>query len=162
MRKLFLFITIVFSFFAISKAQSLPNISLKDIDGNLVNLNEIDNNSNPIIISFFATWCKPCLRELTAINELYSEWQEELGVKLIAVSIDEGAQAFKVKPLVKTNDWSYQVLLDSNQEFMRAMNVSMVPSIFILDKNKEIVYSHTGYIDGDENNLINELRKCVK
>lgn len=143
------------------KAQ-IPSVTLKDIDGKSINTDKTNNDGKPVIISFFATWCKPCLRELNAINEVYEEWQEDTGVKLIAVSIDEGANSFKVKPLARTQGWTFSVWLDSNKDFMRAMNVNMVPSVFVLDGKGNIAYRHTGYVEGGESELIRQVKKIMQ
>lgn len=111
----------------------LPSVQLKDVNGNTVNTAELSNDGKPMVISFWATWCKPCKRELKAIHEVYPDWQEETGVKLIAVSIDEAQNAQKVKPLVDGMGWEYDVLLDPNGEFKRQMGVTDVPHAFIVD-----------------------------
>lgn len=67
----------------------LPSVQLKDIHGRTVNVSEISNDGNPVVISFFATWCKPCMRELKAISEVYPDWQDETGMKMYIVSIDD-------------------------------------------------------------------------
>lgn len=131
----------------------LPSVSLKNVDGKVVNTAEISNDGKPVIISFWATWCKPCIRELKAIHEVYPDWQDETGVKVIIVSIDEAQNVQKVKPLVDGFGWEYEVLLDPNGDFKRAMNVQSVPHVFILDGNGKIVHNHTGYTDGGEDEL---------
>ena len=103
-----------------ASAQTLPAVTLKDINGKTVQTDQLSNNGKPFIISFFATWCKPCNRELSAISEVYADWQDETGVKLIAVSIDQAQNINKVKPLVDSNGWEYDVLLDPNSDFKRA------------------------------------------
>ena len=120
------------------------------------------NDGKPIIISFFATWCKPCNRELSAISEVYEDWQDETGVKLIAVSIDQAQNINKVKPLVDGNGWPYQVLLDPNSDFKRALGVQMIPFVLIVDGKGKIVYKHNGYTEGAENELIEKVRELVK
>ena len=55
----------------------LPSIQLKDLNGKSVNMAELSNDGKPFVISMFATWCKPCLRELRAIADLYPDWQDE-------------------------------------------------------------------------------------
>ena len=137
----------------------LPEFALKDINGNTVNTAELQNDGRPIIISFFATWCKPCMRELEAITDNYIDWQEETGVKMILVSIDQGQNIAKVKPLVDSKGWDYEVLLDPNSEFLHALQFQMVPSLVILDGAGNVVESHTGYTDGSEENIIEILRK---
>ena len=113
-------------------------------------------------MSFFATWCKPCNRELSAINEVYDEWQKETGVKLIAISIDQAQNVNKVKPLVDANGWKYEVLLDPNGEVRRAVGAQMIPFVLVLDKNKNIVYKHSGYADGSENELYEKVKEACK
>ncbi|MBO5468001.1 MAG: TlpA family protein disulfide reductase [Prevotella sp.] len=143
------------------KAQ-LPAVTLKDMSGKMVNTAELSNDGKPIIISFFATWCKPCNRELSAISEVYEDWQDETGVKLIAVSIDQAQNINKVKPLVDGNGWPYQVLLDPNSDFKRALGVQMIPFVLIVDGKGKIVYKHNGYTEGAENELIEKVRELVK
>ncbi|MCM1291930.1 MAG: TlpA family protein disulfide reductase [Prevotella sp.] len=141
----------------------LPSVTLKDINGKTVNTAELSNDGKPIIISFFATWCKPCLRELSAINDVFPDWVEETGVKLVAVSIDEAQNAQKVKPLVERKGYTdYEVLLDPNSEFKRQMGVDTPPHAFIVDGKGNIVWSHQGYIDGGEQEMYEEIIKLVK
>ena len=99
---------------SLSAFAGLPSVSLKNLDGKTVDTATLSNDGKPMVISFFALWCKPCQRELKAIAEVYDEWQEETGVKLIAVSIDEAQNEQKVKPLVESKGWEYEVLLDPN------------------------------------------------
>lgn len=143
------------------KAQ-LPAVQLKTIDGKTISTDTLSNDGKPIIIDFFATWCKPCNRELSAIAEVYEEWQEETGVKLIAVSIDQAQNINKVKPLVDNHGWNYEVLLDPNSDFKRALGIQMIPYTLIVDGNGKIVYKHNGYTDGAEEELIEKVRELVK
>ncbi len=143
------------------KAQ-MPAVTLKTIDGKTVRTDTLSNNGKPIIIDFFATWCKPCNRELKAINEVYEDWQEETGVKLIAVSIDQAQNVNKVKPLVDENAWPYEVLLDTNGELKRALGIQMIPYTLILDGEGKIVYKHNGYTDGAEQELIDKVREITE
>lgn len=132
----------------------LPSVQLKDLEGKTVNTAELSNNGKPFVISFFATWCKPCNRELKAIHEQYADWQEETGMKVIAVSIDQAQNINKVKPMVDGEGWEYEVLLDPNSEFRRAMGVQMIPHVFIIDGKGKIAESRSGYTDGAESHLI--------
>ena len=156
MKKIFLF-AVMLAFAMLAQAQ-LPNVSLQDINGNTVQTGSIKNDGKPVIISFWATWCKPCLRELKAIHEVYPDWQDETGVKMIIVSIDQAQDANRVKPMVDGFGWEYEVWLDPNGDFKRAMNVQNVPHVFVLDGKGKIVYNHAGYVDGGEQDIYEALQ----
>jgi len=163
MKKFLLIIAIFcFSYVAISQNRTLPKIDLKSLDNTIINTSEFDNNGNPIVISFWATWCKPCVKELSTIAESYEDWQEETGVKIIAISIDDARNMSKVKPKVNAEMWEYEVYCDPNGDLKRAMGVGSVPHTFLLNAKKEIVWQHTGYKDGDEYELYEEIQKLSK
>lgn len=138
------------------------NVTLKSIDGKSVQSGAINNEGRPIIISFWATWCKPCNRELNTIKEVYDDWQEETGVKLVAISIDDARSAARVKPHVDGNDWPFEVYLDQNSDLKRQMGVVNVPHTFILNGDGEIIWQHTGYQDGGEEEVIEKVRELLK
>ena len=140
----------------------LPSVNIKTLNGNVFNTQNITNDGKPIIISFWALWCKPCKKELDAYNDLYEEWQEETGVKIYAVSIDDARSTAKVKPFVSGKGWEFDVLLDPNQQFKRAMSVNMIPHTFILDGQGKIVYQHTSYYEGLEDEIFEIVEKIAK
>lgn len=142
--------------------KKIPAVSLKTLDNKTFNTADISNNGKPIIISFWATWCKPCVNELTTIADIYEDWQEETGVKLIAISIDDSKTSGNVSPLVNGKNWDYEVYLDVNSDFKRAMNVNLVPHTFIINGNNEIVWQHTSFSQGSELTLIEIVRKVAK
>jgi len=148
-------ISLVAALSVLSCFAALPEVTLRSIDGKEVNVSTLGVSGKPVIISFFATWCKPCMRELKAIDELYADWQDETGVEMYLVSIDQGQDVQKVAPLVNGYGWEYKVLLDPNGSLKRAMNVQNVPHLFVIDGKGKIVYQHTGYTPGDEE----EIRK---
>ncbi len=161
MKKLSLMLMLLVVVVATAHAQKLPSVTLKTIDGRTVQTDTLSNNGCPFIIDFFATWCKPCNRELNAIHEVYEEWQNETGVKIFAVSIDQAQNINKVKPLVDSYGWEYDVLLDPNGDLKRALGVQMIPYVLIVDGKGDIVYKHNGYTDGAENELIEKVRELV-
>lgn len=114
-----------------------------------------------MVLDFWATWCKPCINELTAINDLYSDWQKETGVKIIAISVDDARTMSNVKPFVNGKDWDYEIYIDPNGDLKRALNIGAVPYVFLVNGKGEIVSVHTGYAPGDENKLYEEIKKLA-
>jgi len=159
-------LTSIFSFlFTISivaQESKLPNVVLKDLEGKSINVSKLENNGKPIIINFWATWCSPCKRELNAIADLYTDWQKETGVKLIAVSVDDQRTVDRVKPYVNGSGWEYDFLLDTNADLKRAMGVNNVPFTFLVDGNGNIVYKHNNYNPGDEYKLYDKILELTK
>ena len=162
MKQSVLIFIVMFALSNVPMFAQLPAVTLKTMDGTEVRTDTLANDGKPFIIDFFATWCKPCNRELDAISEVYEEWQEETGVKIIAVSIDQAQNINKVKPLVSNHGWEYEVLLDPNGDFKRALGCQMIPYTIIVDGKGDIVYKHNGYTDGAETELIETVRQLQK
>jgi len=157
-----LLFTSIFMLFATALSAQLPKSTLKDINGRTVQTDTLRNNGRPFIIDFFATWCKPCNRELDAIAEVYEDWRQETGVKIIAISLDQAQNINKVKPLVENHGWEYEVLLDPNGELKRAFGIQTIPFVLICDGEGNIVYKHNGYTDGAETELIEKVRELIQ
>ena len=162
---LFLFaLTISSTFWAQESSndgKKLPAVQLKDMNGKSINTAEL-GFEGPVVISFWATWCSPCKRELNTIQELYEDWQTETGVNLVAVSIDDEKTKSSVPTYVNGKGWDYLVLMDPNGDFKRAMGVNNVPHTFLVDPSGNIVYSHNNYMPGDEDKLYEEIKKIAK
>ncbi|MEO0582931.1 MAG: TlpA disulfide reductase family protein [Bacteroidota bacterium] len=137
--------------------EGLPSVDVKNLDGATLKAHEAVKGEGPVIVSFWAMWCKPCVRELTNISEVYEDWQEETGVRLVAVSIDAAQRAREVRPFVEVRDWPFEVLLDENRALMQALNVINVPHTILFDESGKIIYQHTSYADGDEEELYEHL-----
>jgi cytochrome c biogenesis protein CcmG/thiol:disulfide interchange protein DsbE len=142
--------------------KTLPSVTLSDINGKQVNVASYGKSGKLTVISFWATWCVPCKKELTNIADLYDEWKKKYNVQIVAISIDDSRNSTKVKPIVDGQRWEYEVLLDVNQDLKRQMNIQSVPFILIVDAHGKIVYTHSGYVDGDEYVLEEELQKLSK
>ena len=145
-----------------SKFPKLPSVNVKTSDGKIINTTKISNNGKPVIISFWASWSKPSLSELSSLAKVYKDWQKETGVRLIAVAIDDARSQSNVMSIAFAKGWNYEILLDSGGTFKRAMNISMVPHTVILNGSGEIVWQHTSFADGEELKLIDLIRRLIK
>jgi cytochrome c biogenesis protein CcmG, thiol:disulfide interchange protein DsbE len=167
MNKSLLIVTGLFLFaFNFSNAQEaantgIPKVNIKALNGAVIGTDKLVNDGKPIILSFWATWCKPCVNELNTISEVYATWAQETGVKLIAISIDDARTMSSVAPFVNVKGWDYEVYLDPNGDFKRAMNVNMVPHTFLLNGNREVVDQHTSFAPGDEDKLFEKVQKTA-
>ena len=139
----------------------VPPTQIKTINGANTNSNTFSNNGKPIIIDFWATWCKPCIAELDAMNDEYADWKKETGVKIIAVSVDDTRTMAKVQSFIREKGWDYDIYLDPNQDFQHAMEVINCPCTFIIDGNGKIAYIHNSYMEGDTKKLHAELLKIA-
>jgi len=165
-KQIVLFLFLLFIFPTVIFAQSLlnskvPSIQVKTVDGSTYNTSSFSNHGKPIILDFWATWCKPCIAELDAINDEYSDWQKETGVKVIAVSVDDARTMGKVQSFVKEKEWDYDIYIDPNQDFQHAMEVINVPCTFIIDGTGKITYIHNSYMEGDAKVLHAALLKAA-
>ncbi len=163
MKKSFLLAALIsFSTFQFCLAQDkkLPSVTVSDVDGNKVDISTLTDSGKIIILDFWATWCVPCKKELTNIMELYPDWQKNYNVELIAVSIDDARNTTKVKPTVEGLTWPYRVLVDPNGDLKRILGFQNIPYVLVA-KDGNIVYQHTGYVEGDEFELEEQLKKIA-
>ncbi len=136
----------------------MPDVSLKNLDNLSLNVkNDFSEPDKIYVFSFWATWCAPCINELEAINDYYDDWKKEMNVEVIAVSVDDSRTLKRVTPLVNGKGWTYNILLDSNQELKRALSITNVPFLIVV-KNSEIKFVHNGYSEGSVEELYNELK----
>ena len=142
--------------------KNLPDVSIKDLKGKTVNIQDFAKNGKITVISFWATWCSPCKKELDAMADLYPEWQEKYDVEVVAITIDNARALAKVPGMVKSKQWDYIILSDANQKLQRALNFQSVPQTFLLDQKGNIVFTHTGYVAGDEYELEDEIKALAK
>jgi len=155
------FITFLLMNFTGFSQNELPNIDLTSAEGKTINIQNAANSENIVIVSLWATWCVPCIKELDAISEVWDKWQEETKVELIAVSVDDSRTVNRVKALVNGKGWEYTILLDTNNDLKRALGASTVP-LTLLVKNNKIVFTHSGYSPGSEKELYEKIKELSK
>ncbi|MFK8103176.1 MAG: TlpA family protein disulfide reductase [Saprospiraceae bacterium] len=148
-------------FTQLSAQNTLPDVNVKTLDGKTVNIQDFGKNGKITIISFWATWCSPCKKELDAVADLYPEWQEKYDVEFLAITIDNARALPKVGPMVDVKQWEYTILSDSKEELKRALNFQTVPYTLVIDQKGNIVDKHSGYVAGDEYELEDKIKKLA-
>jgi thiol-disulfide isomerase/thioredoxin len=134
----------------------MPRVDVKSLDGKMISAPSL-LEGKPTVINFWATWCKPCVKELNAIQESLPDWEDEIDFTLIAISVDDSRSEHRVAPFVKGRAWEFDVYLDANSDLKRAMNASTVPHTFLFDSKGKLVWQHSGYNEGDEEELYEQL-----
>lgn len=157
MRKLLLVLSLFVGFSAFSQSQ-VPSVYLQNLEGDQVNIRELTNVDHVTVLSFWATWCMPCLRELGAIQKVYGKWQEETDVQVIAIATDDSRTQNRIKPLVNGKNWDYTVLVDTNQDLKRRFHIPNIPHTIVV-KNNKVLYRHSGYVPGAEKELFEIIKK---
>ena len=142
----------------------VPSVTIENAKGETFNTKSLLDEGTPMIVSFWSTSCKPCIRELDAVYDALPDWLDEVKFRVVAVSTDDSRLLAKAKSFAEGRGWGeeYTLLFDKNQDFMRAMNVSVVPHVFVIDGKGKIVYSHTSYVPGNELELFEAIKKCAK
>lgn len=140
----------------------LPTVTLNDMNGKQVNVADLGKTGKITVLDFWATWCVPCKKELNNINEVYDDWQKKYNVSVVAVSIDDSRSISKVKPYADGQRWSYDILLDVNSDLKRELNIQSVPFTVVIDQTGKIVYTHSGYTEGDESILEDAIAGLAK
>ncbi|MGR7813283.1 TlpA family protein disulfide reductase [Lacinutrix undariae] len=161
MKNLFLLLTLSLLSSTISAQDVLPNMQLEALDGKNIPLNDISKDDQLVVVALWATWCVPCKNELDAFAEVYDDWMDETGVKIYAISIDDSRTVKRVKPLVSGKDWPFEILLDTNSDLKRQLNAPTIP-LTLLVKNNKILYRHSGYTPGSEDELFEKIKEFSK
>lgn len=154
------FLSVIACNYAFSQ-KNLPNVQLTSLEGKSIRIIDEISDEKITILSFWATWCIPCINELDAISDVYPDWQEETNVEVIAISIDDSRTQKRVRPLVNGKGWEYKIWLDKNQQLKRALNITLVPYTVILKGNK-ILHKYSGYTPGSESKLLDLVKKFSK
>lgn len=139
-----------------AKGQTLPKVPLEDLKGTVVQSEDIFTSKEPVVVSFWATWCAPCIKELATIDENLVDWKEEMNFEFVAISIDDARTVARLRPFVEGRRWTFPVYSDKNGLLQRQMGVAAPPHTFII-YNGEVVWQHTGYAPGDEDELFDKL-----
>ncbi len=145
--------------------KELPQtLSMETMAGQKINLKEYVAEKGKItVVNFWATWCKPCKEELDMINSDYlADWQEEYDIEFIAVSMDDSRTKPRVKGMVDSKGWGYTVFCNPDNSAYQALGFNACPYTILLDAKGNIIYSHSGYKPGDEEELGEKIAEAAE
>ena len=144
-------------------AQSIPDVTVENIKGGKTSSRTFCDGEGPVVISFWATWCKPCIKELDAVSDLLEEWKEETGLRFIAVSVDDSRSVSRARSFASGRGWEgMDFYFDVNSSLVKALNISAVPHVLVYGKDGKLAYRHVGYVPGDENELFEMVKKTLR
>jgi peroxiredoxin len=149
-------------FYLSAQENTLPSIEIRTLNGKAENTSSITNDGKPIILCIWEVACKPCIQEFDNMTKKYIGWQQETGVKIVAISVDDNRNYLKVAPLVKSKGWPFEFYQDKNQDVKRALGVSVCPFTAVVDGKGELVWRKAGYMQGDEDIAFEVVRKVLK
>ncbi|OUR99324.1 hypothetical protein A9Q86_12165 [Flavobacteriales bacterium 33_180_T64] len=143
------------------ETNKIPSVTIKTLDGERIDSHSIISNEKPTLFVFWATCCAPCKKELSAISNVYEQWENETKINIVAVSVDLPQYANRVAPFVKSNNWDFDVFLDVERNLMHKMNASSTPHSFLINNSGEIVWEKQGFVSGDEVEIIERIKKII-
>lgn len=136
------------------------DFTLEDINGDLFELKEYIG-SGPILLDFWATWCKPCKDAMPNLQMFHDNYEEQ-GLTVAAISIDSPRSLNKIKPFIKSRRYTFKILLDPNGEILQQFQGKNIPFQVLIDKDGKVVETHTGYSPGDEKILEKKIQELLK
>ena len=114
----------------------------------------------PVLIDFWATWCKPCKKALPKIEYFHKTYADS-GLQVVTISIDNPKSKSKIKPFIKGQKYTFDVLFDSNMEVRKLFGGKEIPLSVLINSDSEIVFKHLGYKPGDEKKIEEEILKTL-
>ena len=137
----------------------LPDLSVRLLDGKQVRLSAL-LEEGPLLVSFWATWCAPCKKEMIFLEEFHQKYNEN-SFRVLAISTDSPKSMSKVKSYIRAKKYTFLVGIDPNQEIAKKMNALLMPTTLILNKDRKVSWYHQGFIPGDEKEIGAQIRAVL-
>jgi len=162
MKKLGSFALCLFASATLFAQSELPNTQIKDVNsGKKIAFNQTFEKGKVTVVSFWATWCVPCKKEINNVRRKMPEWKKEADFNYMTVSIDESRAEGLVRSYAKSQGWDFAYYQDANSDLKRSLNFQNVPYTIIVDKSGKVAWMHTGYEEGGENEVFAKVKELV-
>ncbi len=132
---------------------------LTDLNDSTLSLSEF-YKENPVLVSFWATWCKPCKKELRYIQKFYEDYSDS-GIFIITITVDDIRMKDKIESFINGKNYTFPVFFDTDKEILKSLGLSSIPATLIFDRNGDVIYKHIGYKKGDEEEIKEEIKKII-
>ena len=159
--KRFVFVAVIITVTYADKQRDimLPDLSVKLLDGKQVRLSVL-LEEGPLLVSFWATWCAPCKKEMIFLEEFHQKYNEN-SFRVLAISTDSPKSMSKVKSYIRAKKHTFLVGIDPNQDIAKKMNALLMPTTLILNKDRKVSWYHQGFIPGDEKEIEAQIRAVL-
>lgn len=128
-----------------------------DLEGRPLDLAELLGHG-PVLVDFWALWCKPCLKELPELDRIQARWAER-GLAVVAVNTDAPVELARVRPFVRSARYRFRVMTDAAGELKRRFEVNTLPTALLLAPDGRVLWTNQGYRPGDEKALERALAR---
>lgn len=156
-------IALLFATAVHAQTAELPDTQVKDVNSSKkMAFNQTVEKGKVTMISFWATWCVPCKKEIKNVREKLPAWHKETDFNYMTVSIDESRAEGLVRSYAKSQGWDFPYYIDPNSDLKRSLNFQTVPFTMIVDKNGKVAYMHSGYEEGGEDELYAKIKELSK
>lgn len=139
----------------------LPNTPIKELNGSSVPFNQVFEKGKVTLVSFWATWCVPCKKEIKMVREKMPDWKTQVDFNYMTISVDDSRATAQVKSFAKSQGWDFPYYQDPNSDLKRSLNFQNVPFTIIVDKNGKIAHMQSGYEAGGEEVLFNKIKELA-
>lgn len=144
------------------QAQTLPNTQIKDVKtSKKMPFNEAIAKNRVTLVSFWATWCVPCKKEIKNVRAKMADWKKEADFDYVTVSLDESRAEGLVRSYAVGQGWDFPYYIDPNSDLKRSLNFQTVPFTLIVDKTGKVAYMHSGYEEGSENEVFAKIKELA-
>jgi cytochrome c biogenesis protein CcmG/thiol:disulfide interchange protein DsbE len=140
----------------------IPTGTIQDLEGHPVALKDVFPKDKITILSFWATWCAPCKKELDAYTELYQQWTEKYPLEIVAISIDNRRAFPQIAPMVKSKNWPFPIYWDHQGKMQESFGFFAIPQTYLINQSGKIIAEHAGFTSNVIGLLEYEIKQIMK
>lgn len=152
------FVLVLLAGSSIGSDGNAPDFALPNLDGKDVKLSQLLTRG-PVILDFWATWCKPCIKGFPALQQIHDKYKER-GLTVLAVSVDSPKSRSRIAPFIASQKYTFEVLLDTEGKVAQKYNAVAIPRTVVISPEGQIVYTSVGYKPTNEE-MLDQAVKAV-